>query len=86
MLDNMTPEEMKQAIEIIDGRAETECSGNVTKEKHQPCDCSWRRLYFQRSTDTFSSYIGHFLEESTCYRIKNDSLRAIFFMLKRLAH
>lgn len=32
MLDNMTPEEMKQAIEIIDGRAETECSGNVTKE------------------------------------------------------
>lgn len=32
MLDNMSPEEMKQAIEIIDGRAETECSGNVTKE------------------------------------------------------
>ena len=23
---------MKKAIEIIDGRAETECSGNVTKE------------------------------------------------------
>ena len=23
---------MKQAIEIIDGRAETECSGNVTRE------------------------------------------------------
>lgn len=32
MLDNMTPELMKQAIVIIDGRAETECSGNVTKE------------------------------------------------------
>lgn len=32
MLDNMTPEQMKEAIEIIDGRAETECSGNVTKE------------------------------------------------------
>ena len=32
MLDNMTPEVMKQAIEIIDGRAETECSGNVTRE------------------------------------------------------
>lgn len=32
MLDNMSPEEMKQAIELIDGRAETECSGNVTKE------------------------------------------------------
>lgn len=32
MLDNMTPEMMKEAIEIIDGRAETECSGNVTLE------------------------------------------------------
>ena len=32
MLDNMTTEEMKEAIRIIDGRAETECSGNVTKE------------------------------------------------------
>lgn len=32
MLDNMTAEEMKEAIKIIDGRAETECSGNVTKE------------------------------------------------------
>ena len=32
MLDNMSPDEMKEAIRIIDGRAETECSGNVTKE------------------------------------------------------
>ena len=32
MLDNMTPETMKKAVELIDGRAETECSGNVTKE------------------------------------------------------
>ncbi len=32
MLDNMTPEMMKEAIKIIDGRAETECSGNVTRE------------------------------------------------------
>ena len=32
MLDNMTPEMMKEAIDIIDGRAETECSGNVTSE------------------------------------------------------
>lgn len=32
MLDNMTPAEMAEAIRIIDGRAETECSGNVTKE------------------------------------------------------
>jgi nicotinate-nucleotide pyrophosphorylase (carboxylating) len=32
MLDNMTPNEMREAIKIIDGRAQTECSGNVTKE------------------------------------------------------
>lgn len=32
MLDNMSPEEMRRAIELIDGRAQTECSGNVTKE------------------------------------------------------
>lgn len=32
MLDNMTPEEMKEAVELIDGRAQTECSGNVTRE------------------------------------------------------
>ena len=32
MLDNMSPEEMAEAVKIIDGRAKTECSGNVTKE------------------------------------------------------
>lgn len=32
MLDNMSPEMMKQAIDIIQGRAQTECSGNVTRE------------------------------------------------------
>lgn len=32
MLDNMDVETMKKAVEIIDGRAKTECSGNVTKE------------------------------------------------------
>lgn len=32
MLDNMTPDMMKEAIRIINGRAETECSGNVTRE------------------------------------------------------
>ena len=32
MLDNMSHDGMKEAIRIIDGRAETECSGNVTRE------------------------------------------------------
>ncbi len=33
MLDNMDNETMKKAVALIDGRAETECSGNVTKER-----------------------------------------------------
>jgi nicotinate-nucleotide pyrophosphorylase (carboxylating) len=32
MLDNMDKDTIKEAIQIIDGRAKTECSGNVTKE------------------------------------------------------
>ena len=33
MLDNMSVEDMKKAVKMIDGRALTECSGNVTKER-----------------------------------------------------
>lgn len=32
MLDNMDHEQMAEAIRIISGRAEVECSGNITKE------------------------------------------------------
>lgn len=32
MLDNMSREDMREAVNIIGDRAETECSGNVTKE------------------------------------------------------
>lgn len=32
MLDNMAPETMREAVALIAGRAETECSGNVTAE------------------------------------------------------
>ena len=32
MLDNMSVEDMKKAVKMIDGRAQTECSGNVTKD------------------------------------------------------
>lgn len=32
MFDNMTHDMMKEAVRIIGGRAETECSGNVTEE------------------------------------------------------
>ena len=33
MLDNMDHDTMKQAMALIGGRAQTECSGNVTEEK-----------------------------------------------------
>ena len=32
MLDNMSKEDMKAEVKLIDGRALTECSGNVTRE------------------------------------------------------
>ena len=32
MLDNMSHDEMREAVDYINGRALTECSGNVTKE------------------------------------------------------
>ena len=33
MLDNMSHDEMRQAVALINGRAQTECSGNVTLER-----------------------------------------------------
>lgn len=33
MLDNMTTEQMRRAVELIGDKAETECSGNVTEER-----------------------------------------------------
>lgn len=32
MLDNMSHEDMKKAVGMVAGKAETECSGNITKE------------------------------------------------------
>ena len=32
MLDNMTDDQMREAVALIAGRAQTECSGNVTRE------------------------------------------------------
>ena len=33
MLDNMDNDTMRKAVEMIGGRAQTECSGNVTAER-----------------------------------------------------
>lgn len=35
MLDNMSPEMMKEAVKLTRGKAVTECSGNITKENIQ---------------------------------------------------
>ena len=32
MLDNMSVEDMKEAVKLVSGKAETECSGNVTQD------------------------------------------------------
>lgn len=32
MLDNMSHDDMKKAVEMVAGKAQTECSGNITKE------------------------------------------------------
>lgn len=39
MLDNMSDEMMKEALKIINGRAQTECSGNITKERLKEIAC-----------------------------------------------
>ena len=65
MLDNMSPEEMKEAIGIIDGRAETECSGNVTRENIEQVTERGRGLYFQWSADPLRTDHGYFHEKSS---------------------
>ena len=39
MLDNMSIDDMKTAVELCRGKAETECSGNVTKENVAKLTC-----------------------------------------------
>ena len=39
MLDNMSIDDMKKAVELCAGKAETECSGNVTKENVAKLTC-----------------------------------------------
>ena len=66
MLDNMTPEVMKQAVALIDGRAQTECSGNITKENiARICEIGVD-FCFQWCIDTFCADPGYFHEASAC--------------------
>ena len=84
MLDNMTPEVMKEAVKLIDGRAETECSGNVTKENIERLVEVSCRLYFQRGFDTFLSDFRLVLKKSS-RGIDSEGKRGFFRMMKKLA-
>ena len=53
MLDNMTPEMMKEAVQLIGGRAKTECSGNVNKRKHCKDQGCWCRLCIKWCINAF---------------------------------
>lgn len=67
MLDNMDIDTMKKAIEKIDGRCQTECSGNVTKEN------------IDRLTDIGVDYIssGALTHSAPIMDISMKNLRAI---------
>ncbi len=67
MLDNMDIDTMREAILIIDGRAATECSGNVTKEN------------IDRLTDIGVDYIssGALTHSAPIMDISMKNLRAI---------
>lgn len=66
MLDNMTPEVMKQAVALIDGRAQTECSGNITKENiARICEIGVD-FVSSGALDTFCADPGYFHEASAC--------------------
>ena len=70
MLDNMTTDQMRAAIDLIDGRAETECSGNVTKENIERHDIIGSGLYIKRCAYTQFTYNGYIDEKSSCGGIK----------------
>ena len=63
MLDNMSDDQIRQAVEIIGGRAKTECSGNVTG-KHPSAGFSRGGLYLQRRADSFGGNSRSFHEKS----------------------
>ena len=65
MLDNMSDEMLKEAIGIIDGKAEIEVSGNVTAENIEHLKNLGVDIYIKWSADTFRSDHGYFSEKSS---------------------
>lgn len=70
MLDNMSVSDMKKAVEMIGGRALTECSGNVTEENIENIKSTGVRLCFERRADAFGAYTRFIAQKSSsCFRI-----------------
>ena len=63
MLDNMSPEMMRDAVDYIDGRAKTECSGNVTKENVAQLAAVGVDYISSGALTPFGSDSGHFTEK-----------------------
>ena len=68
--------QMKEAVKLIDGRAETECSGNVTKERLKTIREIGVDYVSCGAFNTLSSYYGHFFEEFTSGRVKNKDIKS----------
>ena len=60
MLDNMTPEQMKEAVAYIDGQSRDRMFRQCNTGKYPENDRCRSGLYFQRCTDTFRTDPGHF--------------------------
>ncbi len=59
LLDNMTPEQMRQAVKIAKGRAKTEASGGVNLATVRAIAGQRRGFYFRRCAHTFRAGGGH---------------------------
>ena len=70
MLDNMDLETMRKAVEITAGRAELECSGNVTKQRLKEIAAIGVDYVFRRNADLRRAFDGHFLEKLKALQVK----------------
>ena len=62
MLDNMDNETIKKAVEIVNGRAQIECSGNITKERLRAI-AQMEVDFVSVGTLTHCAHPGYFPEE-----------------------
>ena len=76
MLDNMTPDKMKEAVKLIDGRALRVFRQRYVR-KRDTSDRYRRGLYFKRCADPFRSDFGRFFKKITCSIKKLSKIKKI---------